>query len=223
MNLVISEDAAALGIHHPVAAKLTGVVLGPSFTEMVNEGHCVVARIAADCAAHLGRPEVQGFRSLFESMGYPGVEPAGERLVRTFVEKGFKPVNSAVDAYNIAALEAAAGVGMHDIGGLAGDIVVRRARDGETIVPIFKDKVKAVPAGDLVYANDERLLAWLGRRDVDSNDFRVTPATTGMLLIVLGNAETGEAWNTAIVERCVQLLRPSSPHLACAMLPVRRA
>jgi DNA/RNA-binding domain of Phe-tRNA-synthetase-like protein len=160
---------------------------------------------------------------LFAAMGYANIEPAGERLVRMFAQRGFKSINSLVDAYNICAIESVSGLGMHDVSGCQGDIRVSRAAGTETIVPMFKDKPEPVKRGDLVYASGADLMAWLGRRDVDSDRFKVTLSTTSIALIVLGNQRTSRDYNGAILTQCFERIRSCAPSVTMSELATQFA
>ncbi len=221
MQVCIGQDARSLGIVHPVVATIRGITVAPSPPSLVAVGHKIVEQIEQNLTEHLTRPEVRGFRNLFAKMGYPDLEPAGERLVRTFVEKGFKSINSVVDAYNIAALEAASGIGMHDIDRRTDNLFVQRASGVESIIPIFKNKAKAISAGDLIYMMGSKPLAWLGKKDVDSNEYCVTDMTNTIILVVLGNEATSREFNLGVVDRCVELLRFSSDKINVEQLAVR--
>jgi DNA/RNA-binding domain of Phe-tRNA-synthetase-like protein len=212
MKLIIAPEARELGIVHPVAAVMTDlVVLSPSPPHLIAEGEAALAMARENLDAYVSRPEVRGFRELFADLGYPHLEPAGERLVRLFSQRGLKSINSLVDAYNICALESASGLGMHDTSGREGDIRVYRATGAETIVPMFKEKPEPVTRGDLVYASGTDLMAWLGRRDVDSDRFKVTPSTTSIAFIVLGNKRTSRDHNEAILAKCFERIRSCAP------------
>lgn len=165
----------------------------------------------------------QGFRQLFARMGYPDQIPAGERLVTLLQKRGFKRIDPVVDSYNVVAAEYCAGIGMHDAAALTDDVTVTRANGDEMIVPIFKTAPARIVAGDLIYKTGNRVMAWLGKRDVDSDEFKVvTGVTTSVLLVVLGNAVTTEAENAGVIDRIAKLIRSFSPDLGVTMLPVVR-
>jgi DNA/RNA-binding domain of Phe-tRNA-synthetase-like protein len=224
MKLIISPEAREVGIVNPVAAIMTNlVVVSPSPSQLIVEGEAALAVARENLDTYFSKPEVRGFRELFTALGYPHLEPAGERLVRMFSQRGLKSINSLVDAYNICALESVSGLGMHDVSGREGDICVYRATGAETIVPISKSKPEPVNPGDLVYACGADLMAWLGRRDVDADAFKVTLSTTSVAFIVLGNKHTSRDYNETIVSKCFGRIRSWAPLAIMIMLETQVA
>ncbi|MBS0273917.1 MAG: hypothetical protein JSR55_05840 [Proteobacteria bacterium] len=223
MQVIISKDAQALGIGQPIVATISGLNIDSSSDNLISTGQSTVAALRATLRERLAEPEVRGFRELFAKMGYDDLEPAGERLARTFIEKGFKSINSAVDAYNIVSLRWISGIGMHDVGGESGDITVYRSHGGEEIIPLFKDKPKPIKHGDLVYAINGAPLAWLGQKDVDSNAYRVTDTSTEVLLVVLGNRATSYDHNRSMAQECLELFKLANPAAQISYIPIRFA
>jgi hypothetical protein len=92
------------------------------------------------------------------------------------------------------------------------------------------DRVKVVP-GDLVYADraqraaggadPDRVIAWLGKRDVDSDDFKVREDTTSLLLVALGNDATSEDYNRASCLKALKLIRRTCPQATADALETR--
>lgn len=160
----------------------------------------------------LSAREVVGFRRLFARLGYQDQVPAGERLRRSFSENGFKRFGALIDSYNLASFDFTAGLGMHDLDrlGREADIHVWRAAGDERIVPMFQAKPKTVKQGDIVYGlrglAGSTVAAWLGKRDVDSDEFKVTDDTEAAFLIVLGNECTTREYNLRIAQRVSDLL-----------------
>jgi DNA/RNA-binding domain of Phe-tRNA-synthetase-like protein len=159
-------------------------------------------------------------------MGYQGQVPAGERLIESCRAKGFPYHNNIVDAYNIASITFGSGLGLHDASNIiSAEIHVCRAEGNESIVPIFKNKPVSVTRGDLIYgyaADDSRIvpLAWLGRRDVDADAFKVRHDSTSVLLVALGNGITSADYNRRACERAVTVMRLTCPDAAVQYLPV---
>jgi DNA/RNA-binding domain of Phe-tRNA-synthetase-like protein len=219
MRVVVSADAQALGILNPVAAVISGVtVMSPSPQWLIEEGTRAVEESRLSFEDRCKKPEVIGFRGLFRNMGYPELEPAGERLARTYMERGFKSINSLVDAYNIGAIEWVSGLGMHDSSTCREDLRVFRASGSEEIIPIFKSKPGRVGEGDLVYANGANIMAWLGRKDVDADAFKVSPDTKEVILVALGNAATSRDHNRGILESCFRRVKYFAPESSIRFL-----
>lgn len=204
MNLHVSRSAFELGIVCPQAC-LIGPVdpLVPNSSALEREIEAV-ERLLQDPSQLLANQETQGYRELFRAMGHEELRPAGERLVESFAASGFKRYNNIIDAYNVVAIRHAAGLGLHDASNIAGDIFVDRATGSEEIVPLFKDVRKPLKPGDLFYSVGRDVLAWLGKRDVDSDHFKVSQATFKVLLVVLGNSRTSKSDTRGI---CIEALK----------------
>jgi DNA/RNA-binding domain of Phe-tRNA-synthetase-like protein len=225
-QLRVHNDAALLGIAHPTACLISNVRITSSSLELEAEIAWLMRRLANAEQTILNRPEVHGFRELFGQMGYRAPTPAGHRLIESLRQRGFNRYNNVIDACNISSALFGSGLGIHDALFCARghcDIHVYRARGDETILPLFRDKRVTVNAGDLVYGFEGRemtLLAWLGKRDVDSDDFKVKNDTSSLLLVALGNAKTSEKYNTDACEKTVELMRLSCPTIAAQFLDI---
>lgn len=213
MKITVSDSARALGILHPVVAVIRGIahanetpreILDIAEKELTSSYHRWEDRT--------NEPEISGFRDLFKAMGYNGLVPAGERLVQTFGSKGIKSYSPLVDAYNTIALRYCAGIGMHDESDILGDIHIDRATGAERITPLFKNKEVSLKKGDLFYRDDVNVLAWLGKRDVDSDNHKVQETTKSVLMVVLGNRFTSLEHNIQIVRDFGNLIRLFSPN-----------
>lgn len=223
-SLILHSSAVALGIVAPAACVIDRVEVMPS-SAALDDAIAEVMK-AVESAAHRegGLAEIEECRTVFRLMGYPDQVPAGERLRASFLQKGFKRINNVVDAYNVVSARYCAGLGMHDASKLNGarSIHVRRAHGDETIRPMFKDKESAIPAGDLIYGTAPhagQTIAWLGKRDVDGDDFKVTGDTTALLLIALGHAGTTRETNARRCEEVYQLIRSTSPAARIHFVP----
>ena len=227
--LVVHEDAAELGIKHPAACLIRGVRLTDADGALDAEIERLMDTLQAAPETILERPEVRGFDELFARMGYRKQTPAGRRLVEGFRKRGFKRYGNVIDAYNLASAWFGSGLGMHDAARLTGDVRVFRATGSEQIVPLFKTEPANVVRGDLVYADGEpagdlgdgggeRLLAWLGQRDVDSDAYKVRDDTTSLLLVALGNAATSEDYNRGACLKAVELIRRTCPEATAEFL-----
>jgi DNA/RNA-binding domain of Phe-tRNA-synthetase-like protein len=210
-KLVIHEEARRLGVAHPVACAIQPVRVTPSDAALDGDIRDLLQILANAPDTILSRPEVRGFGELFSCMGYPKQKPAGQRLIESFQRKGFKRISNVVDSYNVASALFGSGLGMHDASKLTGDIHISRASGTEIIVPMFKSAGERVTTGDLLYSSGDRPLAWLGKRDVDSDEFKVTDTTEALLLVVLGNAATDEHYNKAACQKAFDLIRLTCP------------
>ena len=116
------------------------------------------------------------------------------------------------------------GLGLHDaskVFAVADHLDIFTALDGDEITPLFKNKKMPVKPGDLVYgrSQDPRLLiAWLGKKDVDADDYKIDQDTQSLLLVVTGNARTSQEYNQAICDEVFQLIKNTSPDASIKML-----
>jgi len=207
MGKVVNK-AQRIGILHPCVAKISGVAYFDKdkiieFDNLINEKY---SRICLDFEQIIKDPQVIGYKELLERLGYLDTIPAGMRLLTSFKEKGFKHINFLVDAYNIVSMQYCAGIGMHDAT-LLGDVIEIRIADGtETIRPMFQSKEKKIKKGDLIYTSNDATVAWLGKKDVDSDDFKVTENTTDIVLVVLGNSLTDSEYSHRIAKKIYEMI-----------------
>lgn len=226
VTLMVHEDAQHLGIVHPVACIINSVDVRDDSSALDAEIEILMQQLHQVPAPILSRPEVLGFQKLFTRMGYPDQVPAGQRLIESFQRHAFKHYNNIIDSYNIASASFGSGLGMHDARMItAGDspLHVYRARGDERIIPLFKTKPVTVTKGDLVYglaSCQMDLFAWLGKRDVDADQFKVINDTVSLLLVVLGNAATSEEYNRAVCFKVLELIRRTCPVATTDLLDV---
>lgn len=217
-QLIVHEDAFELGIINPVACVIEGVKVLAGSGALDHEIETLMQKLGGEAENILARGEVKAFNELFERMGYPRQKPAGQRLIELLLRNGFKRYNNIVDAYNIASVQFGSGLGLHDVRRIKendASVHVLRARGEEKIIPLFKKEPVSVVSGDLIYgiatAPDMSLLAWLGKRDVDSDEFKVSDDTDGLLLVALGNAATSVAYNRAACQKTFELISRACP------------
>jgi hypothetical protein len=204
-QLLITTAARELGIAAPAACQITGLHVGTAACpELDYVVAALQARLLRNLDHMLSQDEARGFRLIFDRMGYSGQVPAGERLAQAVLRRGLPRYNNVVDAYNVASAVHGAGIGLHDLRyvGADTDLVVSRATGFESIVPMFRCTPVGVARSDLIYGpvNDRwHPMAWLGKRDVDSDQHKITVGTTSALLVSLGNEATDEAltWRCA--------------------------
>lgn len=232
MIVKLSQSAFELGIQNPVVCLIQHVKMIPGPNEALKDRiAALMERVKNEGELWLNKPEVKGFKVLFETMGYPKQIPAGERLLKSFSQRGFKQFDNIVDAYNLVSLEHVAGIGMHDAENLLSSdapLVIRRAQQGLTIIPSFDQKQRAVKVipNDLVYGieSDSRfdVMAWLGKQDKDSDLHKVTEKTTALVLVVLGNIHTSEAHNRKVCEDILINIQLTCPEATMEILPVEK-
>lgn len=225
--MVIHTSIRNLGVKNPVACIFRNVKVVENYgTVLDSRINDLMDEMKSKRDAFLAKPETTGFRGIFTKMGYEQLIPAGERLFDAVHGKGFKRIDNIVDSYNIVACESVAGLGMHDATKFLASsdpFVVWRAQGKEQIIPFGREKGEKVKAGDMVYGlhgEKDDLAAWLGKRDKDSNEWKVTAATTSLLFIVLGNENTTEAFNKEICTKTFELLKLTCPEATMEMLQI---
>lgn len=207
MKFDVSKGAQMLGILKPSIC-----ILGPFSpqvfsSELSKTDYARVEGVLANHCDLLNSEPAKAYRQIFERMGYASQTPAGERLIRSFAEKGFKRYNALIDACNIASIESASGLGLHDRESLVGNLYLGVATGEETILPLFKDKPLVLNPGDLYYSDASNVVAWLGKKDVDSDLHKVTSSTRSVILIALGNAISTFAETASICRRFHKILQ----------------
>lgn len=229
ISVIVHEEAALLGIVNPVACFIEGITVTENSHQLDEEINRLMQNLSQEGPSILSRPEVRGFNDLFARVGYPQQVPAGQRLIELLQQRGFRRYNNVVDAYNISTALSGSGLGMHDASSITDDIHVSRARGDEQILPLFKTKEVKVASGDIIYSHAQtggssgQVMAWLGKRDVDSDRFKVTEATKQLLLVVLGNEATSQDYNREVCLQTVKLIRRTCPTANLSFLSVIRS
>jgi len=214
IKLVVYESAYGLGIYNPIACLIKNITISPDLSStLIEDVKNMMDSVQNHPKEIFARPEFTGFNTLFKKLGYPGQTPAGERLVKSFQQKGFKSYNNIIDACNIASALAGSGLGLHDAGSITEDIHIFRAKGSESLKPLFHQSPKRIPKGNLVYGSGGRVIAWLGKEDIDSDDFRVNDNTMHLLLVALGNENTTAEYNRSICLNAIRLMRKSCPKI----------
>jgi DNA/RNA-binding domain of Phe-tRNA-synthetase-like protein len=214
LRLIVHEDAYELGIRHPVACLIRNINISSQLCNVLTDSvQSMMDTILNHSQEILARPEVVGFHTLFEKLGYPNQTPAGQRLIEFLQTKGFKSYNNIVDSYNIASALFASGLGLHNTATITEDIQIFRAKGDETIKPLFQNQSQKIAKGDIIYTNGKNVIAWLGKKDVDSEDFKVSDDTTSLLLIALGNENTSTEYNRTACLTAIRLMRKTCPKI----------
>lgn len=206
-NIILNKSAEKLGIVNPVVARYRGIVLRKDVDSLQIEKKELIEYLELNSDKIKSSDIFRGFKILFESMGYKDQLTAGERLLNFFLQNGFKSINNVIDACNIISAKHGCGIGLHDSGKISEDIVIKRAQDKLQILPIFKDKFKSITEGDLVYMSGNNVIAWLGKRDVDSELFKITEQTDELIFVALGNKYTSAEFNKSLCEEYFRLLK----------------
>jgi DNA/RNA-binding domain of Phe-tRNA-synthetase-like protein len=134
-------------------------------------------------------PFIASWREMYRSFGTkPGdYRPSAEALVRRALKMGSLPtINTAVDAYNAVSVRHLIPMGGFDTDRVAGDIRLRFSPGGEEFTPLGSDKTEQTYLGEVVYADDERILTrrWNYR---DCDETKITEGTRNAVLFADGS------------------------------------
>ncbi len=133
-------------------------------------------------------PFIASWREMYRSFGTkPGdYRPSAEALVRRALKTGGLPtINTAVDAYNVVSMRHLIPMGGFDLDRVDGDIRLRFSAGGEEFTPLGSDKTELTYVGEVVYADDERILTrrWNYR---DCDETKITIGTRNAVLFADG-------------------------------------
>jgi DNA/RNA-binding domain of Phe-tRNA-synthetase-like protein len=131
-------------------------------------------------------PFVSSWRELYRSFGTKPADyrPSAEALVRRAIKIGGLPViNTAVDAYNTASLRYLIPMGGFDLDRIQGDIYLRFSGGGERFTPLGPAEAEETYSGEVVYADDERILTrrWNYR---DCDETKITTETNNVVMFI---------------------------------------
>jgi len=154
-------------------------------------------------------PFIASWRETYKSFGTkPGdYRPSAEALVRRSIRNGSLPtINTVVDAYNAVSVRHLIPMGGFDLDNIEGDIRLRFSRGGEAFTPLGSDKIETTYEGEVVYADDARILTrrWNYR---DCDETKITGETRGAALFIDGSESIPRAAVEAALKDLEKLLR----------------
>jgi len=132
-------------------------------------------------------PVIRAYRDFFWriSIDPTKTRPAAEALTRRVLGGRSLPcINTAVDAYNLASMTTRIAIAAFDADKLEGQLIMRFAVKGEEFSGIGMDKPAITVGGEIVMADDARLVAIYPHRDADFS--RTTLRTKNLVLISCG-------------------------------------
>ncbi|RYB90406.1 phenylalanine--tRNA ligase subunit beta [Nocardioides oleivorans] len=133
------------------------------------DGHPVVVEDAAGCPVFVAR-KVTGFDPTASTPDF---------MVQRITAAGMRPISLAVDVTNYVMLETGRPIHGYDADKLQGAIVVRRARDGETLTTLDGTK-RTLDAADLVVTDDSGIIGLGGVMGGETTEMSGT--TTSILV-----------------------------------------
>ncbi|MBN1173963.1 MAG: hypothetical protein JXA67_17450 [Micromonosporaceae bacterium] len=129
-------------------------------------------------------PEIEAWRQAYRSFGVKPKDsrPTAEAFLRRLVKgEEFPTISKAVDTYLLVETEFYLPVGGYDLATLSGDITLRRSEGGEEFVPLGGRTAEVTRPGEIVYADERRVLTrkWNYR---DCDHCKVTTSSTAIAL-----------------------------------------
>ena len=136
-------------------------------------------------------PHIGSWRDMYRSFGTKAGDyrPSAEALARRALKEGALPrINAAVDAYNAVSVRHLVPMGGFDLDRVRGDIQLRLSEGGETFTPLGPAALEETYRGEVVYADDERVLTrrWNYR---DCEETKITEGTVNVAMFADGSPE----------------------------------
>jgi len=132
-------------------------------------------------------PMFRAYRDFFWHIGIDPtkIRPAAEALIRRILAGHSIPeINTLVDPYNIASIRTGVPIAAFDQSKLRGPLLMRPALARERFLGIGMGKPMDLNGGEVVVADDEKLIAVYPYRDADST--KVDETTRDVVLMVCG-------------------------------------
>ena len=137
-------------------------------------------------------PVFRAYRDFFWRVGVDPTKtrPASEALIRRVLRGRPLPrINTFVDAYNLASMEAAVPLAAFDMAWLSGDLLMREAEKGEEFLGIGMKKPVVLEGGEVVVEDGEKLVAIYPYRDAEVA--KITLNSEDILMLVCGVPNIG--------------------------------
>jgi DNA/RNA-binding domain of Phe-tRNA-synthetase-like protein len=136
-------------------------------------------------------PHIASWREIYRSFGTKPSDyrPSAEALVRRTIKTGKLPViNTVVDLYNVVSVKHIIPMGGFDTDKVEGDIYLRVSDGGETFTPLGASKQEETYSGEVVYADDARILTrrWNFR---DADETKITSETRNLVMFIDASPE----------------------------------
>lgn len=209
MYFTIDERAAAAGVTHALLLVVSGVIVSPSREDFKKK--------CAETVTGPLPPNTEKFNNgmreiISVTTGKNEFRTAGEKLRDNFSARGFRSINNIVDSYNEAAYFYGLGIGGHDVSHVRKDahLEVRLSASDDTIVPLFDTRTKKINPGELIYTLEKKTVAWIGSKDVDSDEFRIGDETNTCAFLILGHSSVSATDLYTVSARIRRNLKESS-------------
>ena len=168
---------------------ISGVVVQRSTPALTELKRAVAEEIRSNYTLETLK-EVPMFRADRDFFWHIGIDPtkirpAAEALIRRMLAGHSIPeINTLVDAYNLASIRTGVPIAAFDQSKLHGQLSMRPALAGERFLGIGMGKPMDLNGGEVVVADDEKLIAVYPYRDADST--KVDETTRDVVLMVCG-------------------------------------
>lgn len=168
---------------------ITGVTVQRSLVELDEMKRAVAEEVSSKYTLETLKdvPIFRAYRDFFWRIGIDPtkVRPAAEALIRRILAGHSLPtINTLVDTYNLASIRTGVALAAFDRRKLLGGLLMRTAVAQEQFLGIGMDKPMRLTGGEIVVADNEKLVAVYPYRDADSS--KVTETTADLVLMVCG-------------------------------------
>ncbi len=201
-NYYVEQPIKNLGIKSSVVCEIYGINIPPHANGLVILKAQILQEILAIDDIDIDSDKVlNSYRMLVSSIGRSSKKfpPAAGNLIENIRRSGcFPSINTVVDSYNITACRYKVAIGAHDLDLIGRDICFRLSLGGEPFLAVGSNSIKKTAANDYVYADENRILAWLDSKD--SNDVKITSNTKNVLLVIQGTDLTTLDYNRSAIE-----------------------
>ena len=183
-----------------------GVIWWTGATVVPHETRLDPLLAEAEARVRISPPaESAAVRTMYKKVGLDPTKtrPSNEALLRR-VRKGdsIPRINSAVDIVNWCSLEFQLPYGLYDASKISGPVTIRLGAEGESYPGIRKDDVNV---GGRITVADQ--IGAFGNPTSDSARTMVTPATTGLLVVIYAPIEISASQLDRVTEVTADRMR----------------
>lgn len=202
-KLILDQSLAELNIAGACAVHISNITVDkdPKIASLLSEQ---LSNLKSN-PEYIDDKILLGFREQLDYLGYPSTTSSVEKLIENFSKRGARSINNIVDVCNLISLKYKVSIAAH-IHSPDQNIVVQRNDKCRGIRPMFTKKNKTIPKGDIIYTQNDQLLASIGKIDADNHDFRITDDTKDIVMIIIGNSNTTLEYNQQALAYGIDLL-----------------
>ncbi len=204
----LTPEIKKLGISKVAVAEIYDVTITQEQEELEEIKKETVAEILKiDEDSLLENPILESYRELVRTIGrsLKKFPPAAESLIKSVQKTGSFPlINTAVDSYNLVVAKTFLALGVHDFDKLGKTITFRLSPGQEPFTSVGSEKIKYTQPGDFVYADENKVLAWLDSKD--SELVKLSLETKNLVIIIQGTPYTKIDHTLKAAEDACQLI-----------------